>query len=167
MKITAQEEYGLRILIRLAACKDTNGMSIPQLSEAEGITGTYVAKLTRILRLKGFIKSKPGNKGGYELARPSKEIVINDALKALGGPMFSNNFCGSHSGTMKLCTNSVDCSARSLWQMIQYTLDQLLDKVTLHDLVNSEKESTKILYQMLKPDPALQRSIMSIIAPEE
>ena len=24
MKITAQEEYGLRILIRIAACRDTN-----------------------------------------------------------------------------------------------------------------------------------------------
>lgn len=165
MKITAQEEYGLRILIRLAACRDTNGMSIPQLSEAEGLTATYVAKLTRILRMKGFINSTPGYKGGYVLAKPAKEIVINEALKALGGPMFNNTFCGSHTGTMKLCTNSVDCSARSLWQMIQYTLDQLLDKVTLHDLVNSEKESARLLYQMLEPDPALKRSIMSIVSP--
>ena len=31
MKITAQEEYGLRILIRIAACKSEEGMSIPQL----------------------------------------------------------------------------------------------------------------------------------------
>jgi len=163
MKITAQEEYGLRILIRLAACKDTDGMSIPQLSEAEGITGTYVAKLTRTLRMKGFINSTPGYKGGYVLAKPAKEIVINDVLKALGGPMFHDTFCGTHTGAMKLCTNSVDCSARSLWQMIQYTLDQLLNKVTLHDLVNSEEQSAKLLYQMLEPDPALKRSIMNII----
>ena len=142
-------------------------MSIPQLSEAEGLTGTYVAKLTRILRMKGFINSTPGYKGGYVLAKPAKEIVINDVLKALGGPMFNSTFCGSHTGTMKLCTNSVDCSARSLWQMIQYTLDQLLDKVTLHDLVNSENESTKILYQMLQPDPAIMRNIMSIVSPQE
>lgn len=167
MKITAQEEYGLRILIRLAACKDSNGMSIPQISEAEGLTATYVAKLTRILRMKGFINSTLGNKGGYVLAKPASEIVINDAIKALGGPMFSDNFCGSHTGTLKLCTNSVDCSARSLWQMIQYTLDQLLNKVTLHDLVSSEKESTKLLYQMLEPDPALKRSIMNIISAQE
>jgi Rrf2 family protein len=117
--------------------------------------------------MKGFINSKPGNKGGYELAKPAKDIVINDVLKALGGPMFNSTFCGTHTGTMKLCTNSVDCSARSLWQMIQYTLDNLLNKVTLHDLVNSEKESTKILYQMLEPDAALKRSIMSIITPEQ
>ena len=167
MKISAQEEYGLRVLIRIGACKDKEGMSIPQLSEAEGLTGTYVAKLTRILRMKGFINSTPGNKGGYVLAKPAKEIVINEVLKALGGPMFNSTFCGSHTGTMKLCTNSVDCSARSLWQMIQYTLDQLLDKVTLHDLVNSEKESTKILYQMLQPDPALKRTLMSIATPEQ
>jgi Rrf2 family transcriptional regulator, iron-sulfur cluster assembly transcription factor len=163
MKITAQEEYGLRILIRLAACKDSNGMSIPQLSEAEGITATYIAKLTRILRMKGFINSTPGYKGGYVLAKPANEIIINDAIKALGGPMFSDDYCASHSGVMKLCTNSVDCSARSLWQMIQYTLDQLLNRVTLHDLVSSEEESAKLLYQMLEPDPALKKSLMSIV----
>jgi len=149
MKITAQEEYGLRILIRIAACKDTAGMSIPQLSEAEGLSSHYVAKLTRILRMAEFINSTPGNKGGYVLAKPAKKIVIKDVLKALGGVLFDKEFCGLHAGSMKLCTNSVDCSARSLWQMIQFTVDQLLDKVTLHDLANTEKESGKIFHDML------------------
>lgn len=149
MKITAQEEYGLRLLLRIASCKEQDGMSIPQLSEAEGLSAHYVAKLTRILRLAGFINSTPGNKGGYLLALPAHEIIINDVLKALGGAMFDNSFCGSHSGTMKLCTHSVDCSSRSLWQMIQFTMDQLLNKVTLHHLVNSEKTSSKILEELL------------------
>ena len=51
MKITAQEEYGLRILIRIARCKDEEGMSIPQLSDAEGLSSHYAAKLTRLLRM--------------------------------------------------------------------------------------------------------------------
>ena len=145
MKISAQEEYGLRILIRIAGCKSATGMSIPQLSEAEGLSQTYVAKLTRLMRIEGFINSTPGNKGGYVLARPAETIIINHVLKALGGTMFDKEFCGFHAGNMNLCTHSVDCSARSLWQLIQYTLDQMLDKVTLHDLVNTEKESGKIL----------------------
>jgi Rrf2 family protein len=149
MKITAQEEYGLRILIRVARCHEAAGMSIPQLSEAEGISQHYVAKLTRILRLAGFINSTPGNKGGYVLARATNEIVIKDVLIALGGPLFDTMFCNSHSGIMKLCTNSVDCSARSLWQMIQFTVNQLLEKVTLYDLVSSEKESANILKELL------------------
>jgi Rrf2 family protein len=150
MKITAQEEYGLRILIRIAGCQDEEGMSIPQLSEAEGLSPTYVAKLTRLLRMEGFINSTPGYKGGYVLARPANKIVINELLKALGGALFDKEFCGLHSGTLKLCTNSVDCSTRSLWQMIQFTVDQLLDKVTLYDLVNTEKESGKALKQLLE-----------------
>jgi Rrf2 family protein len=149
MKITAQEEYGLRILIRIASCKDEDGMSIPQLSETEGLSSHYVAKLTRVLRMGGFINSTPGNKGGYVLAMPAREIVIRNVLIALGGTMFDENFCGSHAGALKLCTNSVDCSARSLWKMIQFTVDRLLDKVTLHDLVNKENESEKILNAIL------------------
>ncbi len=156
MKITAQEEYGLRILIRIASCSDSDGMSIPQLSGAEGITSHYVAKLTRILRLSGFINSTPGNKGGYVLAKSAREIVINDVLKALGGSLFDTSFCGSHGGPTKLCTHSVDCSSRSLWQMIQLIVDRFLDGVTLHDLVNPEKESAKIFEQMLLQHTAPQ-----------
>lgn len=149
MKITAQEEYGLRILVRIARCQDKEGMSIPQLSGEDGLSSHYVAKLTRILRMAGFINSTPGNKGGYVLAMPATEININKVLKALGGPLFDNAFCGSHAGSMKLCTHSVDCSSRSLWQMIQYIMDQFLDKVTLHDLVSSEQTSSKFLYDLL------------------
>jgi Rrf2 family protein len=150
MKITAQEEYGLRILLRVASCKDADGMSIPQLSEAEGITSHYVAKLTRILRMEGFINSTPGYKGGYILAKPAKEIIINDVLKSLGGALYDKKFCGTHTGSLKLCVNSVDCSSRSLWKMIQFTVDQLLDKITLADLVNQEKESGQVLEQVLE-----------------
>lgn len=150
MKITAQEEYGLRILIRIAGCKDKQGMSIPQLSEAEGLSSHYIAKLTRVLRMGGIINSTPGYKGGYILAKPANEIVIREVLIALGGTMFDKNFCGTHSGSVKLCTNSVDCSARSLWKMVQFTVDRLLDKVTLYDLVNTEEESSKILGDILE-----------------
>jgi Rrf2 family transcriptional regulator, iron-sulfur cluster assembly transcription factor len=149
MKITAQEEYGLRILIRIASCRDTEGMSIPQLSEAEGLSPHYVAKLTRVLRMGSFINSTPGNKGGYVLAKPAGEIVINNVLKVLGGALFDDGFCGSHGGITRLCTNSVDCSSRSLWQMVQHVVDQLLNNVTLHDLVKPEEESAKIFAKLL------------------
>jgi Rrf2 family protein len=150
MKITAQEEYGLRILLRIASCRDADGMSIPQLSEAEGITPHYVAKLARVLRLEGFINSTPGYKGGYILAKPAKEIIINDVLKGLGGALYDKKFCGTHTGSLNLCVNSVDCSSRSLWKMIQFTVDQLLNKITLADLLSQEKESGKVLEQILE-----------------
>src|SRR6185312_15030726 len=77
MKITAQEEYGLRILLRIARCNDEESMSIQALSTAEGLSPAYIAKITRMLRQAGFINSTPGNIGGYILAKPTNEININ------------------------------------------------------------------------------------------
>lgn len=150
MKITAQEEYGLRILLRIARCQDNNGMSIPQLSEAEGLTAAYVAKLTRKLRIEGYINSTPGNKGGYVLAMAPSDINMNQVLKTLGGPLFDKSFCGDYSGSLKFCTNSVDCSVRSLWQMVQFSVDQLLDKMTLSDLISSGEKSNHLLNAILE-----------------
>ena len=85
---------------------------------------------------------------------PANEININEVLKSLGGALFDRKFCGSHAGALKLCTHSVDCSSRSLWQMIQFIVDKFLDKVTLYDLVNPEKESAKIFHELLAQNPA-------------
>ena len=144
MKITAQEEYGIRILIRIARCADESGLTISQISEAEGLTPHYIAKLTRQLRLGGFLKSTPGQKGGYILSKPPSEININKVLKTLGGALFDAQFCATHIGALNLCTNSVDCSARSLWKIIQFSVDQVLDKMTLADLCGKENSVIKL-----------------------
>ena len=123
-------------------------MSIPQLSEAMAEIH-YVAKLQECCGLGGFINSNPGNIGGYTLAKPANEIIISDLLKALGGSLFDAGFCGLHSGNIKFCTNSVDCSSRSLWQLIQLTVDRLLHQITLQDLVGNEEEASKTLGRLL------------------
>jgi Rrf2 family iron-sulfur cluster assembly transcriptional regulator len=153
MKITATEEYGIRILIRIASADRQMGLSIPQLSEAEGLTEPHVAKICRTLRMNGFINSTPGNKGGYVLNKDASEIIINDVMKSLGGTLFDQQFCDAHTAIGKLCTNSVDCSTRSLWKMIQFTVDNLLNKITLKDLLAREKEVE------LKIEHILQRSL--------
>lgn len=157
MKITAAEEYGIRMLIRIASADATMGLSIPQLSEAEGLSEPHVAKICRTLRMEGFINSTPGNKGGYVLAKQPQEIIINDVMKALGGNLFDQQFCDAHTGLGRLCTNSVDCSARSLWKMIQFTLDNLLNKLTLQDLMVKEKEVE------LKIEEIIQRNTQALI----
>jgi Rrf2 family iron-sulfur cluster assembly transcriptional regulator len=140
MKISSQEEYGLRILIRIAKKQDKTGLTISHLSREEGLTVPYIGKITRILRLAGFIKSTRGNRGGYVLSKPASQIKINDVLKSLGGPLFDQTFCDAHAGKFKLCTNSMDCSIRSLWKLIQFSVNSTLNKLTLSDLLGSEDE---------------------------
>lgn len=157
MKITSTEEYGIRILIRIASADQNLGLSIPQLSEAEGLSEPHVAKLCRLLRMAGVIKSTPGVKGGYVLTRPASEIILNDVLVALGGKLFDQSFCDAHTGITNLCTNSVDCAARSLWRMVQFSVESLLGRLTLQDLLAKEKEAE------LKIEHVLQRNLQTLI----
>jgi Rrf2 family protein len=68
MKFSSQEEYGLRCLLRLAQEGDDGSMTIPAISQSEGISQAYVAKLMRILRRGGLVESVRGKVGGYTLA---------------------------------------------------------------------------------------------------
>jgi Rrf2 family protein len=141
MKINSIDEYGLRILIRIAKAPEKEGLSISQLSELEGLSTPYVAKLTRVLKASGLINSTRGHKGGYVLALPPNQISVKLALHALGGSLYDNSFCKGHSGDRKFCTNSIDCSLRSLWSVVQEAVDQILDQVTLEELMGNEKNS--------------------------
>jgi Rrf2 family protein len=141
MKLGANEEYGMRCLVRLGYAGYTGGsLTIPEISEAEGVSPAYAAKILRALRKGGFVKAARGKEGGYTLARPAAEIVIGDVMDALGGRLFESDFCDSHAGQAEICTRSVDCSVRSLWRALQVAVDGVLGKATLRDLLQNEEE---------------------------
>jgi Rrf2 family iron-sulfur cluster assembly transcriptional regulator len=148
MKLTSQEEYGLRCLLRLA--REGESLTIPKISQKEGISNFYVAKLMRILRRGGLVKSVRGQAGGYELARPAGEIVVGEALAILGGRLYDPAFCDEHSGSETSCANTVDCSVRSLWRAVQQVIDQVLSKTTLKDLLSNEQEMTSWTGHLVK-----------------
>ncbi len=138
MKFSTQEEYGLRCLLRVAGEKGEKGLTIPEISKAEGITTHNTAKILRALRLGGFLASSRGQIGGYTLSRPADEILVKDVLDFLGGKLFDAEFCNDHSGSENICTHSVDCSIRSLWQMLQNAVDGVLKNMTIKDLLAKE-----------------------------
>jgi Rrf2 family protein len=139
MKFSSQEEYGLRCLLRVAKEGGEKGLTIPEISKAEGITTHNTAKILRALRLGGFLASSRGQIGGYTLSRPANEILVKDVLDSLGGKLFDEDFCSEHSGSVNICTHSIDCSIRSLWQMLQGAVDGVLKNMTIKDLVSTEE----------------------------
>jgi Rrf2 family protein len=145
VKLSAQEEYGLRCLLHLARCGDSSSLTITDISKAEGLSAPNVAKLMRILRMGGLVTSVRGQAGGYKLSRPSGEILVSDILELLGGPMFGPQFCDRHSGLQDSCSHQVDCSIRALWQSIQGVLQQVLTGMTLKDLCCGEQQFQQLL----------------------
>jgi len=140
MKLSANEEYGLRCLVRIGYTGERSSLTIPEISQAEGVSSAYAAKILRLLRKGGFVKAARGKEGGYTLARPAESIVIGDVISLLGGRIFESSFCETHSGQAAICTRSVDCSVRSLWRAVQVAVDHVLSKATLRDLLQNEEE---------------------------
>ncbi len=140
MKYSAQEEYGLRCLLRIAKFYAVEkSLTIPEISRAEGISEHNAGKILRVLRLGGLLESSRGQIGGYTLTRPPDQISVGTILKVLGGRLFDDEFCNTHTGAMDICTNSIDCSVRSLWKLIQDSVDSVVEKMTLKDLMGNEK----------------------------
>jgi Rrf2 family protein len=140
MRLSAQEEYGLRCLLRVGREDAEGSVTIAELSRSEGITEPNVAKMMRILRQRGFVQSTRGQSGGYSLARPAGEINVGEVLAALGGRLYEPSFCDDHTGVERLCTHMTDCSIRSVWRLVQRAVDGVLGKITLKDLLVSERE---------------------------
>ena len=139
MKFSTQEEYGLRCLLRIARDANGKGLTIPEISKAEGMTIHNTAKLLRILRMGGFLASSRGQIGGYTLSRSAEEIFLKDVLDVLGRRLFDTSFCEHHKGVVEICTNTIDCSIRSLWQTLQNTVDGVLGNITIKDMLSPEE----------------------------
>lgn len=138
MKLSAQEEYGLRCLLTLARADPGASLTIPQIAEAERISGPNVAKLLRVLKNGGFVAALRGQAGGYTLARSAAEINVGEALACLGGRIYDAGFCGRHSSAARGCGHNSDCSVRSVWRLVQRAVDDVLGGLSLADLLVEE-----------------------------
>ncbi len=162
MKFTAPEEYGLRCLLQIGRQGNGGSLTIPEVAAAEGISAPYVAKLVRILRQGGFLRSMRGQSGGYTLARAPEQIVIGEVLATLGGRLFESEYCEQYPGSLASCTHTVDCSIRSLWRAVQTGVDRVLSRTTLRDLLGSEEETSVSVGELVRigesqSEPAVSR----------
>jgi Rrf2 family protein len=158
MKITSQEEYGLRCLLRLARADGTQSLTIPEIAASEGLSGPYVAKLLAVLRQAGLIDSVRGRSGGYRLARRPADIHLGVVMRALGEPLFDEpGFCERHRGTETQgdCVHHGDCTLRALWHTLEQWMRRALDQLTLADLLQGGGHVTELL-----------RACLADVAPE-
>ena len=139
VKLSAQEEYGIRCLLQLA--RHDESVTVGEVGAKEGLGEPYVAKLLRVLRQGGLVESIRGKHGGYRLAGPAEEIRMSEVIAALGSELYcANDFCERFAGDRSVCVHSSECSLRSLWEGIHGVVHLLLERCTLAQLASSEHD---------------------------
>lgn len=164
MKITAQEEYGLRCLMRLARAPQ-QAATLPEIANAEGLSAAYVAKLMGVLRQASIIESVRGRSGGYRLAKPPDQIGLGSLLLVLGEPLFDDpGYCERHAGMAGdgNCVHHGGCSLRALWLTLEQWIRRSLDQVTLADLLQSEARIVDLVRNRLAQPAAEEFNLIPL-----
>jgi Rrf2 family transcriptional regulator, iron-sulfur cluster assembly transcription factor len=147
MKISAQEEYGLRCLVQLASLAPGDSLTLPQLAEREGISAANAGKLMWLLNKAGFVNSTRGTKGGYFLARPAGEIYLNEIIKVLDEDVMVAH-CDSYSGVKAKCVHTGDCGIRPVIVGLHEIVENALSRITLAQLVGSESSVDAMFHKI-------------------
>jgi Rrf2 family protein len=138
LKITAQEENGLRCILQLARQEGGAPMMVRDIAEREGLSVAYVEKLLWILSRGGITESVRGPKGGYRLLRPCVQISIGEVMRVLGGIPSKDEICSQFTGQHDTCVHHGDCGLRPVWASITDFVHSVFDKIPLSVLLQGE-----------------------------
>ena len=148
MKLSAQEEYGLRCLLQLARAQTTSeSLTLSQIAGQEGISSANAGKLMWILTKAGLVQSTRGTKGGYVLARPADEIRLNQVIRVLEGEP-AESHCKSYAGVLDACIHTGDCGIRPVIVELHQIVDNALAEITLSQLLGTEANVDAVLHQI-------------------
>lgn len=153
MKITALEEYGLRCMMQLALAPDDRPMTVAQVAEREGLSTEYAGKLLNLLGQADLVQSVRGRNGGFVLGRPTDQITVASIVRALSTNLFDSEFCTRHSGAADVCVHQTNCALRPVWSTVSEIINHTLDRITLRDLIGSERQVSDDLQSRAKATP--------------
>jgi Rrf2 family iron-sulfur cluster assembly transcriptional regulator len=148
MKISAQEEYGLRCLLQLARAEsEGESLTLSQIARSEGVSTANAGKLMWILNKAGFVQSQRGTKGGYRLARPASEIRLNEVIRVLDDDRLQTH-CNTYTGVLDTCVHTDDCGIRSVIVELHQVVEEALSGITLAQLIGTEANVDATLHRI-------------------
>ena len=132
MKLSSRSRYGFRAILELAIEYGKGPLQIKTIAKREDISNKYLEQLIAMLKSTGLVVSLRGPKGGYILAKHPSEIKLSKIFTTLEGPLIAVE-CLDHP---EFCPRCSDCVTRHIWAKMQKTMQDLLDSMTLQDLVD-------------------------------
>ena len=137
MRITTWAEYGVICALHLARRASEGPVNGRDIATREKLPADYVEQILLRLRRAGVIKSTRGARGGYSLTKPASETTIREVIQASELETFDLH-CVTHPVEADRCSASHLCSIRPVWVLLQKKIDDVLEGVSLADLLHDE-----------------------------
>ncbi|MBU1043950.1 MAG: Rrf2 family transcriptional regulator [Candidatus Omnitrophica bacterium] len=139
MKISTRVRYGARLMVELGLHYGQGPFYLKQIAKIEDISEKYLSQIIIPLKKAGLVNSFRGAKGGYVLSRPPAKITMRQIVSVLDGDLNLVK-CIKNSSS---CSRVSACVTRGLWDNMGNTIRNMLDSVTLKNLVEQCKDVNK------------------------
>ena len=141
MHVTARSDYALRAVAELAAA-DGQLVKRDEIASRQHIPVEFLESVLLALKHRGIVQSQRGSNGGFRLGRPANSISLADVIRAVDGPMADVR--GDRPELV-----DYEGPARRLqdvWIAVRASLRELLEGITLEDLVNGRMPETVLRF---------------------
>ncbi|MDO4179108.1 MAG: Rrf2 family transcriptional regulator [Phascolarctobacterium sp.] len=144
MRVSTKGRYCLRIMVYLAENYIVGYKSVKDIAKEEDLSLKYVERLMQILSKSKLVISEHGPNGGYKLAISPSECSVAMVIKAAETQESIAPCCDANN----TCPRYDRCATAEVWQLVQTSIDELLENITLIDLLKSleNKRGEKSLY---------------------
>ena len=144
MKLSTRTRYGMRAVLELAENYGKGPIQLKIIAQHQEISAKYLEQLMTILKSAGIVNSVRGSKGGYMLVKAPEQIKLSDIFHCLEGPVVTVDCVENKS----YCTRTNDCVARQIWVEVQKAVMDVLQSITLQNLVDRAKHNKALNYQI-------------------
>jgi Rrf2 family protein len=130
MQLTRAADYGVRVMIHLATLPDRQRALLPALAKSTGAPKSFLSKVLQALCRAGFIDSRRGQSGGFEILPAGRHATIRAIVECIEGPVCLN-LCLISAAS---CHRKSHCPAHPVWARAQEAMIQVLNSTTVADL---------------------------------
>ncbi len=132
MKVSTKGRYAVRLMLELALHYQREIMPIKSIAQRQEISLKYLEQIIPSLVKANLVQSMRGAQGGYSLLMPPEAITVGQILCAAEGPFIPVECVGQDPVT---CRRFKDCVTVQVWQKVKKAVDDVVDSITLADLV--------------------------------
>ncbi len=136
MKISTKGRYALRLMVDLAANNNGEYISLKVISKRQGISNKYLEQIITLLSKAGFVKSVRGSNGGYRLAKSPKDYTVGMIIRLTEGSLAP---VACLDGEENDCERNESCVTLFVWKKLYNAINDVVDNITLEDLVEMQK----------------------------
>ncbi len=140
MRLTTKGRFAVTAMIDLALRQDHGPVTLAGISARQEISLSYLEQLFGKLRRHEIVESVRGPGGGYNLARPAKDVTVADIIIAVDEPLDATQCGGKENCQSAEHQLGTRCMTHDLWATLNAKMVDYLDSVSLKDLVDQQKQ---------------------------